>query len=223
MRDKGLEKKDVANLFLQTYQILKQEILLQITSIKTHVRYSQAVVTALISVVSFLYVNNDYSLAISDETATLWILLLLAATTVICYLLYAILEAIFAMHALGEYLSSVENRLNRVAGRKIIVWESEVVGKLYNGLFPFRNVPLPLSLMNIYVWLAVFALVVCFPLYVYFVIFTLPSSSFMGRTVVVLSALYSVFSFFLATYAFYGSYFLMRGHVRTIVDDAWAK
>src|ERR1700760_1549236 len=89
----GLEP-DVDLLF-RYYQVLKQDLLMQMSSFKNHVRNSQIVGGGLLSLLSFLLANKNY--ALSNDNIWLWIIVMVSLTTVTYYLVHDVLEAIFAI------------------------------------------------------------------------------------------------------------------------------
>jgi hypothetical protein len=111
------KSKQIIDLLEKEYSILRNETLLDVQSVRNHVRNSQVLITTMVSVAVFVLNTPNYGL--KTETATLWLLFMLFATTVTYYLLYAILESIHAMNVLGEYLASIEKRVN-------FLWEQKL-------------------------------------------------------------------------------------------------
>src|SRR3989304_3170893 len=91
---KDLKKQITIDLLEKQYSTLRKETLLQVQSIKNHVRNSFIVVAGLISVVAFLLNAPNY--ALSAKTASLWLLLMLLGSTVTFYLFFAVMESVFA-------------------------------------------------------------------------------------------------------------------------------
>lgn len=91
------------DLLFQYYQILKQDLLLQTGSFKNHVRNSQIIGSALIAILSFLISSNNYT--VTSDNVFLWLVVTGTFTTVTYYLIYDVLEAVFAVRALEECLS----------------------------------------------------------------------------------------------------------------------
>src|ERR1700693_2337848 len=121
--------RELAELLFRYYQILKQDMLMQMGSFKNHVRNGQIIGTILITTSSFLLGSKNFS--ISNDNKYIWVIVALAATTITYYLIYDILEANFAVKALEEYLSFLEMEVNKVLGANTLIWQSCVVEKLW--------------------------------------------------------------------------------------------
>jgi hypothetical protein len=209
------------SLLEKSYSALRQEILLQIGSIKNHIKNSQLLITGMISVVIFLLNTEAYHL--KESTAYLWVSLMLLATTITYYLLYAIVESIYTMNALGEYLSSVESRMNKKLGQKIAIWESDVVPQLMGSIRPFKGVLQPLWMMNLYPPIVIFFVTVAAPFYVYFWKIWTWWYNWPDRAALLVCGLYSLISFVLAVQVIIGTYIRLRPEARQYIERAWEK
>jgi hypothetical protein len=188
--------KETAELLEKHYSSLRQESLLQIQSIKNHVKNSQLLISAIISVTVFLGGSPNYNLR--EDTAWLWVIFMLVATTLTYYLLYAIIEAIFGMHSLGEYLACLERRINEIAGKKIMFWE-ELCEEMWSGPARLKGVVHTLWVMNLYSGLAIFAISVVLPFYIYYRLWAWWHDG-LSRSMLILFGLYSLGSFALGVW-----------------------
>jgi len=212
-------RKEQIDLLEKQYSVLRNETLLQIQSGKTHVKNSQIVITGALSIIAFL-LNTPTSYALSPNTALLWLLFTLLSSTVTFYLFFTAFEALHTINVLGEYLASIERRINSLVKMRVMIWESEIAEKAIGSPLPFKGVISPNSLISIYPSLAVFAITIIFPLYVYCNIWQW-WTEISPRIVLVLCSLYSIGSFVLSIYVLFGTFYRLRNAAREFIEKAW--
>ena len=210
---------DDVDLLFRYYQILKQDLLLQTGSFKNHVRNSQIVGTAFLTIMSFLLTNKNYGL--TEDNMSLWLVVMAAFTTVTYYLIHDVLEAVFAVRALEECLSFLEDRVNAILGANRLVWQSGVAQKLWPsspkviGFFP------PLLFLQIYETLLIVGATIVLPGYVYYKAWGVAGDDFLIRSILIGLMLYSIVSAGVIVVVSRSVDNRLRSKVREMINAKW--
>lgn len=178
--------KDVDLLF-RYYQLLKQDLLLQTGSFKNHVRNSQIAGGALVAILPFMITRAP----ISQDNKWLWIIVMVTITTVIYYLIFDVMEAVFAIRALEGFLSFLEKRMNKTLGTHKLIWQSAVAEKLWPPSKKQLGFTPPMIGLLMYELFLVAGATLLLPGYVYVEVWLLPDQTPLSRIGLLLLALYS--------------------------------
>jgi hypothetical protein len=170
---------DDIDLLFRYYQIIKQDLLTQTGYVKNHVRNSQIIGGALVAGLTFLSgYNNFQSLnsPILPNNIFIWLVGLVTFTTVIYYLAYDVLEAVFAVRALETCLVFLEDRLNSNLGANRLVWQSGVAKNLWPIPAKEIGVAVPMLGLSFYGGLLVLGATFVLPSFIYYKIWLLPTT-----------------------------------------------
>lgn len=129
-----LQKKDIIDILLREYALLKSEIHLQISSLKRHVRNVQLVVALLLGAVSYVWVDGKLP---PEKHLAIWLIGIPVAVSLVCYLVYDILDAAYQISIVGARMTIIEEEVNRLAGQRILVWEQDFAAQLNGRLVMF--------------------------------------------------------------------------------------
>jgi hypothetical protein len=211
--------KEHIDIFLRQYEILKQDMLQQMGAVKNHVRNSQIIGGALLAILSSLLTTKSYS--ISQDNVYLWILLMFGLTTISYYLIYDVLESVFAVKSLEAYLSSLESRINTKFGENAFIWQSKIADRLWPLTDSIKDVLPPLQYLSFYELILMVSATVVLPIYVYIAAWRTSQSSDFLLGVLIFSALYSIISAFVTIRVWLGVNQRLRARVREMVDSQW--
>ncbi len=127
---------EVADILLRKYTLLKQEIFLHIGYYKGHVRNFQLIATAIFG--AGAYVASNQKLFPTPDNWWAWWALTTFIPLVSNYLLFDIVETQYATILLGERLATIEEQINELAGKHLLIWESSVSPLFWQ---TFRPIP----------------------------------------------------------------------------------
>ena len=197
---------------------MRQEVLLQVGSLKNHVRNTQIILSVFVT--ATLYSLNTPTFALTDGTKYYWIFFMILVTTVIYYLLYDVLDSGFSINVAGEVLGSLERRVNKVAGEQVIKWDS-ITEQLYGSPHALKGVIQPLWLIGFYQLVAISMVTVILPCVIYWLAWSESNGGTRILITVVLSTSYSVISAGLAIYTAFGISVHLRRRARVFIDQIW--
>jgi hypothetical protein len=207
-----------ADLLFRYYQVLKQDQLLHVGGFKNRVRNSQIIGTALLGILAFLL--NSPSYALSGENITLWIAVMAAVTTVTYYLVHDVLEAVFAVKALDEYLSFLEERVANL-GVNGLFWQSGVAHNLWPTSPRRIGFPPPELCLGFYEVLLIAGATIGLPGFVYYRAWLMSDKNFQIEAILVGLSLYSVLSAVVTIWVSWSVNDSLRSKVRMIIDERW--
>jgi hypothetical protein len=216
--------KKKLDLLMQQYSLLRSEVLLQISSIKNHTKYTQIAFAAMASLVSVMLSTNilGASYDIKYERGYLWLFIIFFISTIIYYLLYALFESVYTMHFLNAHMSSVEKKINKLVDESVLIWESEVASKIIALPVPVKGVLSPHMMMSFHPAVAIFLATVIFPIVVcYKLWFASPSGDTCFLALVLVTGGYCILSACLGAYTALGTYRRVRKGLPPLIDDAW--
>jgi hypothetical protein len=206
------------DLLFQYYQILKQDLLLQTGSFKNHVRNSQIIGSALIAILSFLISSNNYT--VTSDNVFLWLVVTGTFTTVTYYLIYDVLEAVFAVRALEECLSFLEDRVNATLGANRLIWQSGVAQNLWPTSTDIGFLA-PMRCLEFYETILILGATVFLPSYIYYKAWNAVGDGSAVRHVLVGLELYSLLSAVVTIFVLRGVNGLLRAKVREMILKKW--
>jgi hypothetical protein len=216
----GRHHEEVGLLF-QYYQVLKQDLVLHANGFKNHVRNSQIAITALLSILTLM--TGSESFPITSRNELLWVGVMFAVTTMSYYLTYDVLEAVFAMRALEEFLSFLEDRMNKMLGESKLIWQSGIAERLWPTTRKKLGFTPPMRGVEVYGGLLVGGATMLLPGYVYFQVWCLHDTPIFTRILIVGLSIYSVGS---AVFIFYTSRAVndrVRVKVRLMIGERFGK
>jgi hypothetical protein len=217
-RAEHLNDPNNVDLLFRYYQLLKQDLLLQTGSFKNHVRNSQIIGGALIAILAFLINSKAYPVA--KDTVFVWLVATATFTTVTYYLIYDVLEAVFAVRALEECLSFLEDRVNAILGANRFVWQSGVAQRLWPSAPDIGFVP-PMKCLEIYETVLIVGATVILPTYVYWKVWVILEEGSMVRHILVGLEFYSILSAAVTVSVLRGINGRLRNKVREMVARKW--
>lgn len=203
-----LTPKEMIDLLVQHYSLLRGEISILLTSYKGQVQYLQVIAAGAIGVVGFAIPSK-----LSDDRG-FWIALMFLMTTVVGYTVFTFLETLYSIVVLGAAASALESRINGLAGEQLFTWESKLAPIFYShkGLFPGRR-------FATYKWLLIGAGFFGLPAYYIFLFYSQGFYSFaVYWFLVALNLLYGLGSLWFAFRT--GQYVLGRERLWTSASDA---
>lgn len=213
------KRPDTLDLLFRYYQTLKQDLLLQTGGFKNHVRNSQIAVTAVLTLLGFMATSTSFS--ISDQSKWGWVGVGFAVTTIIYYLIYDVLEAVFAIRALEECLSFLEIRMNRFLGANRLIWQSAVAENLWPSTTKKLGFLPPIRCLEFYEMLLVSGATLLLPGYIYYQVWLLSADNCSLRFILFGLALYSAAS---AGWTVYMSHIVnekVRSRVHLMLTERW--
>lgn len=207
------------DLFMKKYSVMYSALLMRATAFTSHVRNNQLVATVIAAIVYLTFQTERFKL--QDSTKWWWIMATLFVMCVTYYIWYDTLDAHFAVVSHSARVKSLEAQINKIVGRKILIWETEIAPMLWGSPHPLKGVWHPVWFMLLYQSILMFLIAVAFPLYVYFVIWNFPASIWSLKTILIALALVSVVSMATAYYVWHGiNRHLGRG-IAQFVNEHW--
>jgi hypothetical protein len=161
--DKTADKEKAA-LLMKKYELLRAEVLMALGRYKDQVKYFQIIITALIALFTFT-IGKDAYIAVA-KSPMFWVFIMYVTTTGVSYVVFAVLDLIYHMVALSSRLAVLEVKINRLAGERLFIWETDVVGKFYGGKSPVKGVWHPDWFQTIYMVVLLIFGVFTLPVYV---------------------------------------------------------
>jgi hypothetical protein len=197
-----LLQKDVIDLLMKKHAVMYSALLMRATSFTSHVRNSQLVITLMIAIGTVTFQFPWFRL--QNDTKWWWILLTGVAIGVTYYLWYDTLDAHFAVVAHSARIKTLEDQVNKIVGRKILIWETVVAPKLWRSPHPFKGVWHPVWFMLLYQWFLMLLIAGLFPLYVYYTAWRFPESSILFESFLATLAFIALAFIAMAFYVWYG-------------------
>jgi len=214
----SLSRSERLDLLMKTHAALRQDVLLQVGSLKHHVRNTQIILS--IFVTATLASLNTSNFALTDDTKYYWIFFMILVTTVTYYLLYDVFDSGFSINVVSEVLASLERRVNKIAEDEVIMWDS-ITERLYGAPYPLKGVLQPLWMIGVYQMIAIFMVTVVLPCFVYWLAWSRSNGKMPILITVVLSASYSIISAVIAIYAAIGISVHLRSRMREFIGQIW--
>lgn len=115
-------------ILLQEYSLLRAEVMDRAKETKSHIRYFQAFAVILLAILS-AYVSQPSG---SRLLIPWWILEvgLFVLITIADYMVFDLLESYFTISAVAALLAVLEEQINAIMGKRLLLWESEISGML---------------------------------------------------------------------------------------------
>jgi hypothetical protein len=216
---KSMAELNTVDLLFRYYQVLKQDLLLQTGSFKNHVRNSQIFGGAFIATMSLLVTKGQ--LAVSDSNVLLWILGMFTFITVTYYLIYDVLEATFAVRALEECLSFLEERLNLLLGANRLIWQTGVAQKLWPISWKELGFIPPMWGLQFYDGLLIAGATLFLPGLVIYQAWDISEKLVSTRSLLVLLMIYAAASAFFMIWTLREVNGRLRSKVRNMINEKW--
>jgi hypothetical protein len=217
------EKKQVApepnsvDLTLRYYQLLKQDQLLHISGFKNRVRNAQIIGTAVAGLLAFLLGSPASSLNL--DNLPLWFWGTFGVMTVTYFLIHDVLESVFAVKALDEYLSYLEERAEDL-GIKGLFWQSVVAKKLWSASHSRIGFPAPERCVGAYAAILIAGITIFLPGYVCYEVWRVSEHQRgMAAAILAVLLLYSIVSTAVMIRVSWGLNDPLRNRVRSLIDE----
>jgi hypothetical protein len=205
------------DLLFRYYNLLRQDLLTQASGVKNHFRNSQAIAGMYLAAISVLVNVKTYS--VSNETLYLWLFGIWAITTIIYYLIYDIIESLFAVRALEQYLSFLEQRINSMIGFDRLTWQSTIAARLWSSSPRQIGFVPPMYGLTFYEIGLMFGATLAVPGYVYYLAWVVSGHNTLARLLLIALALYSVISAIAILRSFWNVNNRLRGKVIRMIDE----
>jgi hypothetical protein len=214
-----LTQKDVIELLMKKHAVMYSALLMRATSFTNHVRNNQLVATLMIAILSTAVHFPQFTL--QNGTKRWWVLLTVVIVAVIYYLWYDTLDAHFAVVSHSARIKSLENQVNTIVGRKLLIWDTVVAPRLWGSWHPFKGVFHPVRLMLLYQVFLMCLIAVLFPLYVYYTAWMFPESTVRFKVCVALLAVSVLASLAVAVYVGYGLDRHLSDRLGDFINEHW--
>ena len=162
----------------------------------------QMLSAALVGFITFLLNTKNFS--VTAETFYFWLLAMFGFTTLAYYLIYDILEAVYAVRSIEAYISNIETTINQIAGAKVLFWQSEIASFLWSISYRIGEVLPPMRCLEIYELILILGTTVILPLYVYYQIWALLFDDPVTAGVLLILSIYSLGSALVVVYVWRG-------------------
>jgi hypothetical protein len=200
----------------EKYALLKQEVWAYIGFYKAHVRNLQLIGGAVLAAGVFLLSNP--SIHPDGGNWWLWLVGVLSLSALANYLLLDVTDAVYQLVLLGQRMIMIEERVNTLLGRQVLLWESKVVPLFYGPQpAPIGRLVNPSWLFNLYGMVVTLVLAVGVPALCYWYLFTKVSSA--PRPVIVGAFALSLGATALSLYVSHFTSYRMRPQVRPFFLD----
>jgi hypothetical protein len=173
-----LLRKDFIDILLKKYGMLKAEIHLQISSFKNHVRNVQIILTLLLS--GTLYVVVDPKFKFADDTALVWLAGTFGLISLVCYLVYDNADPLYQISVISERLKTLEEEINRLAGKSVLIWETQLSERFNDRPKPLPGVLHPIWLLQLYVTFLIAFVIIIIPCAICVSLWASPLTTYVG-------------------------------------------
>lgn len=155
----SLKDSEVATLLIQEHSFLKAEIVSLSNNYKSHVQYSQIGITAIIALFGFMFQTAF------QPGASFVVFLMYASTVFVGYAAFTILETQHLINTLGAYLSVQEEKINLLAEKDVLFWETILCPLIFNLPSVERKLRYPGTYLFIFQILMMSVILVAIPFY----------------------------------------------------------
>lgn len=206
-----------ADLILRYYQILKGDQLLHINAFKNRVRYGQIIGTAVVGILAFFLKEPASSVNLSN--LPLWLGIIFAVMTVTYFLIHDVLESVFAVRALDEYLSYLEERVETL-GFNGLFWQTRVAQKLWPTSRKSVGFPTPEKCLGFYALILIGIVTIGIPGYVcYEAQSVLQNKGEVAAAIIIFLLLYALISLIWIFWVSWGLNTRLRSKVRSLIEE----
>jgi hypothetical protein len=213
-----LPPKETIDLLMRKYAVMYSALLMRASSFTSHVRNSQLVVTLMIAVIT---ASHYTEFKLNGDTKEGWVLATVIIMAATYYIWYDTLDAHFAVVSHSARIKTLENQINKIAGRDLLVWERVIAPKLWGSARPFKGVLHPVRPMLAFQALLMVALAAGFPVSVYIVAWRLSDGAVRFKALLVCLTLLSVALIGLAYYVWWGLNYRLNDRIVEFVDKHW--
>jgi hypothetical protein len=209
---------ELLELLMEYYKVLKQDMLLQMSSVKNHVRNSQIIGATLVALLTILLNTNNFS--VTTNTVYLWVIAAFALNTLSYYLIYDVLEAVYAVKALESYLSTLETRINDLIGKRVLMWQSDIANTLWSMSYCIEKIVPPMRGLEFYQLIIVCGTAVVLPLFVYYQVWNVAYGNKALSVFLCFFVFYSLFSAIMVVYVWSGVNRRLSAGVQRMIHDS---
>ncbi|HEV7516558.1 MAG TPA: hypothetical protein VGR07_09690 [Thermoanaerobaculia bacterium] len=199
------------DLLMRKYSLLKQEVWLHIGFYKAHVARFQLMGTAILAAAAYVIAHAE--LLPTQQNWWLWWLATTLIPVMANYLTFDIFESQYAMILLGERMATIEEDINRIVGRRILIWEVFGSPKFWEDFRPVPGVINPDWFLGSLGMIIAIYIEILVPAILYFFLWCL-AEGWTQHAIVIAGALLTVTLFSVSTYCGLKILLGMRGKPR---------
>lgn len=129
---------EVVDILFKKYSLLRQEVLFHLSYYKGHVRNFQIIASAIVGIAA--YALSHPSLLPTVHNWWAWWALATLVPIVANYLTFDVIEAQYSIIIICERLATLEEAINHLVGRRLLIWETSVVPMFWQPLRPMPGV-----------------------------------------------------------------------------------
>jgi len=115
----ALSENEKAEILMKKYGLLRDEVTTLISIYKTHVRHFLTILTAILVLLGYLIGKQQ-----PIHSWVFWLAVSFFTTTAISYVVFDVLQSLFSINVLGARLSVIEEKINSLAGERLLQWET---------------------------------------------------------------------------------------------------
>jgi hypothetical protein len=198
-----LSKDTKADILMRKYSILREETIFAMNQYTLQTKYLQIILAGILVIIGFEtqgkvdFFHNRLFITI----------LMFAMTTVVSYIVLAVLDGLYKMIVTGARLSTIETKINELAKEKLLLWETTLAGAYHGaGYKPMPGVWHPGYCINVYLTPLVAAGIFFMPVYGAYLFWNEPLDyRILFRTMVTAGFIYSVLSAALLAKVWFGA------------------
>jgi hypothetical protein len=210
----ALESAALADILMEKYGLLRKEIALHIGFYKGHIKNLQLMGTAILG--GGAYVLSNPSLLPSSHNWWAWWMLVTFIPIIANYLLLDIVEAQYATIILSERLATIEEEVNCLAGRRLLIWETSVVPRFWQSFRPLPGVINPDWFLGILGWIIALSISVGIPSVVCYQLLWPIAITLWMHTAVIISGTFAVICTLTSGICMYKSILRLRNRPRDL-------
>jgi hypothetical protein len=190
---------NISNILMKKYEILRSEILFWYEAVKRQYKFLQIFMAGSLTVVSYIVLNYSEkqfvtglaTFGVSGEFVLIFIIF--SIITVSYYFCFDVLDSFSSMFVVAARLDTIEEELNKLYNKTILVWESKIQTRTVERFSP------PKVLFAVFQFVLILVYSTAVPLYL---CYKLWEKSVISSTIFSMFGLYTVGCFALLVYAY---------------------
>ncbi|HZF11899.1 MAG TPA: hypothetical protein VFE33_24195 [Thermoanaerobaculia bacterium] len=171
----AIEDHVMADLLMRKYSLLKQEVWAHIGFYKAHVARFQLMGTAILAAAA--YVISNPATVPNNKNWWLWWLATTLFPVMANYLIFDIIESQYAMILLGERMATIEEDVNRIAGCRLLIWETFGAPMFWQSFRPMPGVINPDWFLSSFGLIIATSMAVVIPSFLYYLLWNVSGGS----------------------------------------------
>lgn len=137
---------NVSDLLMKKYSLLREEVMFYLQLVKSQVKYLQIFIAGFLVILWYIFSNISAELSAVKaleqygvSTELIILMVMLSITTACLYLILDISDSFCGIFIAAARLYTIEEELNRLAGRRILIWETQAqIRHIGHWIFPRR-------------------------------------------------------------------------------------